>query len=144
MAGFGLIWWLGVRSSPEPLFARLLKREFRAARLSTRLMLHELQHRVEELSTRLQRMELQMQGLEKKTQPPDLTAQGQGAGLQPGSEPLKGLERCREIYRLYQEGVAPPNIARQLRMGQGEVELVLSLDKKPSWVISAAEKRIKS
>ncbi len=156
MAGFCLTWWLaGKGPPPEPFFLRFLRIENKSARLDTRLMLHELHRKVEDLSGQVQRVNLEMQDLQKKAAGeegnycfkkgslapvkevtlPGLTVRE--TGLPAGSEPLEGLDRCREIYRLFQEGLTPGDIARQLRMGRGEVELVLSLDKKPFWVISA-------
>jgi hypothetical protein len=156
LAGFGLVWWLTWRNpSPEPFFTRLLRVEMHSLRLSRRLALHELQRRVEELSRQVERINLEIQDLQRKAageegsccyKEDSLTAwEGAGApgstaredGLPPESDPLKGLDSCREIYRLFQEGLSPADIANKLRLGQGEVELVLSLGKRPSWVVGA-------
>lgn len=147
MAGFGLIWWLAGRNqSPEPFFARLLQAEISSSRLRRRLALHELERKVEELSARMEKLNLDIHNLQKASgewfsvaAQPELT---EGEADVPNADSLnslKGLHRCREIYRLFQEGLPPGEIARQLKIGRGEVELILSLNKKPSWVIEKKE-----
>lgn len=156
LAGFGLIWWLAWRNpSPEPFFTRFLRVEMHSLRISRRLALYELQRKVEELSRQVERINLEIQDLQRKVageegscfyKEDSLTAwEGAGVpgstvreyGLPPESDHFKGLDSCREIYRLFQEGLSPADIANKLRLGQGEVELVLSLGKKPSWVVGA-------
>ena len=155
LAGFGLIWWLAWRNpSPEPFFTRFLRVEMHSLRLSRRMALYELQRRVEELSRQVERMNLEIQDLQRKAGKEgslsyngDSLSPGEGGGapgstvredsLPPESDHLKGLDSCREIYRLFQEGLTPADIANKLRLGQGEVELVLSLGKKPFWVVGA-------
>ncbi len=160
LAGFGLIWWIAAKNpSSEPLFSRLFRKELKSTRLAARVMLHDLQRKVEDLSTQLHRANQEIQELKGKialktnggsfekdsVALSDRMAKPGFAvplnNLQAANEPLADEKRNGEIYRLFREGLSPGEIAGQLRMGRGEVELILSLDKKPSWVIGA--KKIK-
>lgn len=128
VSGFFLAWWFARKGPPpEPFFLRFLRVENRSARLDTRQMLHELHRKVEDISFQVKRVDLELQelrleGARKQEQVP---------------ETLEGLERCREVFRLSEKGLSPDNIAQDLKMARGEVDLVLSLDKKPSWVIGS-------
>lgn len=146
-AGFLLTWWFA-RSGPptEPFFLRFLRIENRSARVNTRLMIHELHCKVEELSATVRRMDGEMQemfekmrqddaGLDKIRHLQPLPPKKQEAPQKKGPLPLP--ERRREVYRLHLEGLSPEEITEQLQLGRGEVELVISLRKKPSWVAGA-------
>lgn len=128
VSGFLLAWWFARKGPPpEPFFLRFLRVENRSARLDTRHMLHELHRKVEGLSLQVKRIDLELQELRPK----------QTGKQEQVPETLEGLERCREVFRLSAKGLSPDDIAQELKMAQGEVELVLSLDKKPSWVIDS-------
>ncbi len=160
VAGFGLIWWVAVKKpSPEPFFSRFLKMELKSSRLVTRSMIYELQRKTDDLTVQLRAAKQEIQELKRKM-----------AGKENESSPEKGFSAPavktagaeltlpqnaaqvangtladgvlkREIYCLSREGLSPEKIAGHLKIGQGKVELILALDKKPSWVIGA--KKIK-
>ncbi|NMB40933.1 MAG: hypothetical protein GX996_03245 [Firmicutes bacterium] len=147
MIGFGLVWWMVARNpSSEPFFSRLLKIEISSARLSTRAMLYDLQRKVEELSEHIHKTNLEINELKKEMgpyedggyraemdallAPLEKTAPAENEPRPvAGSGPLTGLERKEKIFHLFQEGHSYEDIARKLRIGLEEVELVLSLDK---------------
>ncbi len=123
---FFLAGWLFRRDPPlESLFLRLLQWENRSARTDTRVMLHELHRKVEDLSAKMQRMDAEMQDLlaAKREKTPEKT------------DAPPSISRSGEIYKLTEEGFSAEEIARRLNMGRGEVELILSLAKKPFWVV---------
>jgi len=47
------------------------------------------------------------------------------------------MDRSQEIRSLVKEGLTSEEIARRLNLGSGEVELVLSLGRKPFWVVGS-------
>ena len=47
------------------------------------------------------------------------------------------MVRSQEIRSLAKEGLTIEEIARRLDLGSGEVELILSLGKKPFWVVGS-------
>lgn len=129
-AGFFFAWWFAKKGPPlEPFFLRFLGIEKRSARLDTRLMLHELHGKVGDLFHQVRRLDQEMQELQKVV-----------FASCKREDSARGRDRGTEIQRLFKEGFSPDDIARQLRLGKGEVELVLSLDKKPSWVIDLNRK----
>ena len=113
MVGVSLI-WLAARywSEPQPLFQRLLRQERYAARTDVRLLLNELYQKAEEGLELGRKLEKRLVRLE------DHLHQGMFAGEQ---------DRRRAVYHLRREGLTPPEIARSLGIGLGEVELILSL-----------------
>ena len=125
--GFLFFWWLDGRSrAAQPFFARLLQGEMASCRLSRRQTLYELEQQVKELSARLEELEGKegkVGAINKEKRPGEFQKAG----------PL--LDRYREIYRLFQKGLSPAEIAEELKIGRGEVDLALSLSRKPSWVI---------
>ena len=128
VSGFLLAWWFARKGPPpEPFFLRFLRIENKSARLDTRQMLHELHRKVEDLSSQVKRVDLELQELRPKP-----TVKQEKV-----PEILEGLERSEEVFRLFEKGLSPDDIAQELKMARGEVELLLSLDKKPSWVISS-------
>ena len=98
----------------------------RSARLDTRLMLHELHSKVNDLFHQVRRLDAELQEL-----------QGIVFTFVKKEEQTGEPDRRVEIHRLYKEGLSPDEIARRLKLGKGEVEFVLSLNNKPSWVIGA-------
>jgi hypothetical protein len=122
---FFLVGWLCRKGPPlESFFQRLLRWENGSMRTDTRVMVHELHRKVEELSAKMQRMDAEMQELLKiiRERAPEEES--------PGS-----VDRPAEIFGLAKEGFSADAIARRLNLGRGEIELVLSLAKRPSWVI---------
>ncbi len=128
LAGLFLVWCLlrhggGV----EPFFLRLLQQEKGAeARVETRLMLHELLRKVEDLTAKSQRTDKELQELRDRFL---------------DHIPVDGPEQQKknptlEVCRLSREGLSPDEIACRLQLGRGEVELLLSLQKRPDWVVS--------
>lgn len=112
----------------EPFFMRVLQQEKRSEdRVDTRLMLHELLRKVDGLTSKTQRMDLELQELREQTL--------QLLPLLRG-EPEK-KSNLEEVCRLSREGMAADDIACQLQLGRGEVELLISLERKPDWVVSA-------
>jgi len=55
----------------------------------------------------------------------------------PKSESPGSMDRSREISSLLKEGLSSEEIARRLNLGSGEVELILSLGRKPFWVVGS-------
>lgn len=128
LAGLFLVWCLLRHGGAvEPFFLRLLQQEKRAeARVDTRLMLHELLRKVEDLTAKSQRMDLELQELRNRSLnhiPVN------------GPEPQK-KNTTLEVSRLSREGLSADEIACRLQLGRGEVELLLSLQKRPDWVVS--------
>jgi len=151
LAGFFLTWWFAIKGPPpEPFFLRFLRAENRSARLNMRFMLHELNGRVGALNRKVGDLELELKSLKEKVtrmeerafvgrdSPPGRKAAPRERTM--SSKFSTGLERCGEICRLYNGGLSAEEIAQELRMGHGEVELVLSLDKKPPWVVGFKKK----
>ena len=128
LAGLALTWFLWRHGKGvEPFFQRLLQQENRAdARVDTRLMLHELLRKVEDLTVKTHRMDMELQDLRNRPvyQVPLVATE------QPKKNP--SLDVCR----LSRDGLSAPEIASRLQLGQGEVELLLSLQKRPDWVVS--------
>lgn len=113
----------------EPFFFRLLQRENRSAgRIDTRLMLHELLRQSQDLTVKTQRMDRELQELKDKlAKPPHLKS----------DQPPEQGRSFAHVYSLFQEGLSAEEIAGRLQLGRGEVELLLSLERKPAWVVSA-------
>lgn len=136
VGGFLLTWWVSRKSPPpEPFFMRLLRVEKRSSRVETRLMLHELRGRVEELSCKVQRIDEELQKYRdgEASLSPAETVEDERA--QVPTEEMGGIERCQLIFQCAREGMEAGEIAQRLRMGQGEVEFVLSLDSNPYWSV---------
>lgn len=126
--GFLLFWWFDGRSrAAQPFFARLLQGEIGSCRLSRRQALYELEQQVKELSARLEELERKEEKVVAFNNKEKLFGEFQKVDLV--------LDRYREIYRLFQKGLSPAEIAEKLKIGRGEVDLALSLSRKPSWVI---------
>lgn len=126
LAGFILAGWFSRGNPPlESFFLRLVRLENRSMRTDTRVMLHELHRKVEDLSAKMQRMDNEMQHLlqAKKERTPER------------KEGFNTFQRSLEISKLTKEGLSADEIARRLNVGRGEVELILSLGKKPFWVV---------
>jgi len=134
--GFLFFWWFDGRSrAAQPFFARLLQGEMASCRLSRRQTLYELEQQVKELSGRLEKLEGKegkVGGREKDGGEAIFNKEKRPGEFQKAG-PL--LDRYREIYRLFQKGLSPAEIAEELKIGRGEVDLALSLSRKPSWVI---------
>lgn len=151
LAGFFLSGWAAGRGFfTAPFFQRLAQAQ-NSPQFDLRLMLEEMRQKTEDLAQNNRQLSLELQDLREKV----LAVEGmflapafsQGrvalADLQEealfcpaayspreAGAKLKVLECRQEIFRLYQDGVSRPEIARQLKLGQGEVELVLSLKEK--------------
>lgn len=126
-AGVLFVWWFVSKGPPpEPFFLRFLSIEKRSVRLDTRLMLHELHSKVNDLFYQVRRLDAELQELQRIVSITDKK-----------EDPAKEQDRGAEIHRLFKEGLSPDEIARRLKLGKGEVEFVLSLNNKPSWVIGA-------
>ena len=128
-------WFAGRRAPLETFFFRFFQRENKSLRVDTRVMLHELHNKVEDLSSKMQRMDGQMQDLirdatERKAARPDYEA----AALQ-GNEAGNSFSRTLDVAALTKEGFSPEEIAERLDIARGEIDLILSLSKKPSWVV---------
>lgn len=128
IAGLFLIWCLWRHGGAvEPFFLRLLQHENRAeARIDTRLMLHELLRKVEDLTVKTHRMDMELQELQERSLYPAPVT-----GEQPQQK-----SNLFEICRFSREGLSADEIACRFQMGRGEVELLLSLQRKPDWVVS--------
>ncbi len=132
LAGLLLTGWLVRHGGAEPFFLRLLRQEKQArARMDTRLMLHELLHRVEDLTVKTQRMDLELQELKA------VLAEGR-QGQKEAGLPLKNGSLA-QVLHLSRQGLTAEEIACRLQLGRGEVELLLSLGHKPPWVVSATK-----
>jgi len=135
LAGLLIAGWFSREHPPlETIFLRLLRLENRSMRTDSRVMLHELHRKVEDLSTKMQRMDGELQ---------DLLAAAKQKTSVPSKSFVVDLEekesfhtsgRSLEVSNLNKEGFSPDEIARRLNLGRGEVELILSLGKKPFWV----------
>lgn len=139
---FASMWYFARKGPPtEPFFLRFLRIENKSARVDTRIELYRLNSKVEELSAMVKRIDTELQWMldshkKEKGISPDQPFAGPEKGIhQKLQQSLSGMQKCQEIYRLFGEGLSPGEIAENLQVGQGEVELILSLDKKPSWVI---------
>ena len=132
--------FVGRRPPLENFFLRFVQRESKSMRVDTRVMFHELHHKVEELSAKMQRMDVQIQDLmravteEKALNHPFETA----APFE--NEGGVSFTRSLEVAALIKEGLTPEEIAERLNVGRGEVDLILSLGKKPSWVVNKDNK----
>ncbi len=128
LAGLLLVWYLWRHSGAvEPFFQRLLQQENRAeARIDTRLMLHELLRKVEDLTAKTQRMDMELQDLRERSR----------YSVPVAAEEPEKKSNFSEVCRLAREGLSADEIACRLQLGQGEVELFLSLERKPDWVVS--------
>ena len=135
LVGLSFVWWLSrSKGAGEPIFLRLLRRERRvAANLDTRLMLHELLRKVEELNLKTQRMDEELQEL-RSVVPDTGRVETDGVSGKPISFP--------EVYRLSSRGFTAEEITGRLQLGRGEVELLLSLGKKPPWVVGNPQDKI--
>lgn len=138
LAGLFIAGWFSRQYPPlETFFLRLLRLENRSMRTDTRVMLHELHRKVEDLTAKMQRMDAQMQ---------DLLAAKREIAPPPTCSVVVDLERkggfntqgrFAEVSSLTREGFSADEIARRLNLGRGEVELILSLEKKPFWVVGS-------
>ncbi len=127
-----LLTWILLRhgKGAEPFFQKLLQQENRAdARIDTRLMLHELLRKVEDLTVKTHRMDMELQELRNRP-----LQQVQVVGGEPHKK-----NPSLEVCRLSREGLSASEIASHLQLGQGEVELLLSLEKRPHWVVSGGK-----
>ncbi|MEW5919724.1 MAG: hypothetical protein AB1796_01990 [Bacillota bacterium] len=131
LAGLLLTGWLFRHGGAvEPFFLRLLRQENKAtARIDTRLMLHELLRKVEDLTVKTQRMDRELQELKENSL---------RLVQQANVDVSEKTRSFAHVYRLFQEGFTAEEIACRLQLGRGEVELLLSLERKPPWVVSAA------
>ncbi|NLX91599.1 MAG: DUF2802 domain-containing protein [Firmicutes bacterium] len=134
VAGFFIAGWFSRKHPPlETFFLRLLNLENRSMRTDTRVMLHELHQKVENLSAKMQRMDAQLQDLLAAKREKAISA----SSFLVNPEQKEGFntsDRFAEIASLTKEGFSADEIAQRLNLGRGEVELILSLGKKPSWV----------
>lgn len=147
LAGFFLACRFAGRGFPAvPFFMRFVQAK-NSSQLDLRLMLEEMRQKTEDLVHKSGRIDLELQDLRAKVFevegklsalafPEGLTAMPRSKesapfpdenSLQAVGQKLKVLECRQEIYRLCQTGLSRKEIARQLKLGQGEVELVLSL-----------------
>ena len=157
-AGFLLTWWFARKAPPlESFFMRVLRMENKSSRIDTRLMLHELHRKVDEISSKVQRMDQELKEVQELVGWAGNSKAAAGdknkylkerAGFtvqQPKTKKegeLAGEYRQQErIFLLYERGYSTYEIARELNLGRGEVELVLSLKEKPSWLINKEEEK---
>lgn len=147
LAGFFLACRYLGRGFPEfPLFMRPVQSQ-NSSQFDLQLALEEMQHKMEDLVHRNRWLDLELQSLQAKIS----EVEGKVSALSPAEESkampsrevalfslktnsrqatgrsLKVMECRQEIYRLCQSGLSRKEIARQLKLGEGEVELVLSL-----------------
>jgi hypothetical protein len=149
LTGLMFAWWFAGKSPPlESFFWRVLRLEKRAVRYNNHLQFYELQVKVGELLAKVQGMDLELQellegyrgnrllnkNLETLVRANPITTIPEVANEEKNFE---GLQRCEEVERLRLEGLNTEDIARKLKIGKGEVELILSLRNKSSWVIGA-------
>lgn len=153
--GFLLTMWFNQRGYLSAPFWASFARVQDSAAFDLQFMFKETQQKIEELSREVARFDTELRGLQVKisgmaggfstpggagpvaaNDPNDPGCPGQlnRAALSPvdnrlpaAGKPLKVLQYRPEIYRLYREGLPLQEIARRLRIRQGEVELVLSL-----------------
>ena len=135
LAGF-LIAGLFSRGHPplEAVFLRLLRLENRSMRTDSRVILHELQSKLEDLSAKMQRMDGELQDLLAATKGETVVPSKSFVVDREEKENLYTSGRSLEVSALNKEGFSSDEIARRLNLGRGEVELILSLGKKPFWV----------
>lgn len=151
LAGLGAMWWFA-RSGPplEPLFLRLLNKERLLSRIDSRIMLHELHNRVTELTVKVSRMDRELKELREKLEKEEYLGQAalrrrdKGNSISTfGEEGATGgqyrgvpaTERRSEAFRLLKSGLSQEEVARRLQLSRGEVELLLSLGYRASWVL---------
>ncbi|NLJ55823.1 MAG: hypothetical protein GX334_02110 [Firmicutes bacterium] len=151
LAGFflaGRVTGQGLAAVPFYLrFAQVQNAVQSSSQFDLRLMLDETRQKLEELTRQNRQLSLEVQDLREKVlavegmfSPIPMQGQALPAALRETAQPfpavyspsgtgtkLKVLACQPEIFRLCQEGVPPPEIARRLELGQGEVDLVLSL-----------------
>ena len=136
LAGLLMAGWFSRGQPPlETFFLHLLRLENRSMRTDTRVMLHELHRKVEELTVKIQRMDGELQ---------DLTAEFRRNTAAVQKEPVtcnlvkrNTYNLSLEVSNLVNNGLSCDEIARRLNLGRGEVELILSLEKKPFWVVGS-------
>lgn len=147
LAGLFIAGWVFGRGFPAVPFSLRFAQVEKSSQFDLRLMLNETQQKLEDLSQQNKQLRLEIQDLREKVlavegmfSPVPLQRQTLPAALQEKTLPftaayspqetgsrLKVLECRQEIFRLCKDGVSRQEIARQLELGQGEVELVLSL-----------------
>ncbi len=146
--GFLLTLWFGHCYFPLTFWGARFAREQNTISLDLQFMFKKLQQKTEDLAHQIEGVDLELQNVKLKVYEIEdglsalnLTRKYPGepvpqneAAFSPGKSnlPVTGqtskVVQCRqEIYRLYQEGLSLPEIARQLKIRQGEVELVLFL-----------------
>jgi len=115
-------WFAGKKGPSLPLFLQLLNLEQRFSRSDTRVMLHDLRYKMEAAISRVDRLEQELQliksamhGLTTKTAPQEQAA-------------IKN--KMAALFALYEKGYGAEQIAGKLKMGRGEVELFLAMQKK--------------
>lgn len=147
-AGFILTLWFGRRSFPFTLFGARCAQFPNHYSFDLDFMCKELQqitgelaHKVNVIEEELQNIRVKMLEIENGfsalvstgkypagfVSPKKATLSTHKGSLPTTGQPLKVLQCRQEIYRLYREGLSRQEIARQLKIRQGEVELVLSL-----------------
>lgn len=140
-AGFLLSLWLNHRGFFSTPFWTRFARIQDSSSFDLQFMSKQMQQKIEDLAREITRIDAGLRSLQAKmfqeenTFPAGEAPQNNfGAALTPdenrlpaAGQPLKVLQCRQEIYRLYQAGQSLPEIARQLEIRQGEVELVLSL-----------------
>lgn len=146
--GFLLTMWFSYRGFPVTLFGIRFAQIQNSSSFDLQFMFKEIQQKTEDLAHKIARIDLEIQHLQAKMHmmEGELSALASAEGFLAGSaqqkraeffpgknrlpaagQPLKVLQCRQEIYRLYREGFSLQEIARQLKVSQGEVELVLSL-----------------
>jgi|GEM_PF-5373122 len=116
-------WFAGKKGSSLPLFLQLLNLEQRFSRSDTRVMLHDLRYKMEAVISRVDRMEQELQQMRNTV-----------SGLTGKAAPHKHAavkNKIAAMFDLNDQGYGAEQIAGKLKMGRGEVELYLALQKKP-------------
>lgn len=154
-AGVLLTWFFAKNGPPpEPFFLRFLRVENRSARLDTRLMVYELNSKVNELAETVGRMDRELQEMRdlvagargglpaacsdgEETAEPERLFSGacsheEEQPITPGRETLENRQRNREVAQMLRRGSSPGEVTEKLQVARGEVELLQSLVKKSS------------
>lgn len=148
LVGFLLTGWFGHRGFPLTLLGTRFAQIQNSSSFDLQFMFKEIQQKTEDLAHKIAQIDLELQHLQAKMHEMEgkisalVPAEGFSAGparqkkaaslpgknsLPAAGQPLKVLQCRQEIYRLCQAGLTLQEIARQLKVSQGEVELVLSL-----------------
>lgn len=145
-AGFLLNLWLNQRGLfPTPFWTRFARIKDPSS-FDLQFMFKEMQQKIEDLARETARIDAGLQDLQAKMfRAENMFPAGEfsagavsqnkagavstpdGNRLPVAGQPLKVLQHREEIYRLYQAGQSLAEIAQQLKIRQGEIELVLSL-----------------